>query len=82
MFRSQSFDPKSPTEAYVAVSGGIYLDSASHDIDTARFVMGEVEQVSALGRALIAPFLERYSDIDTSTLTLRVRLGRHRSDPE
>lgn len=82
MFRSQSFDPKSPTEAYVAVSGGIYLDSAIHDIDTARFVMGEVEQVSALGRALIAPFLERYSDIDTSILTLRVRLGRHRSDPE
>ena len=82
MFRSQSFDPELPTEVYVAVPGGIHLDPAIHDTDTARFVMGEVEQVSAPGRALIAPFLERYSDIDTSILTLRVRLGRHRSDPE
>lgn len=46
MFRSQSFDPELPTEAYVAVSGGIYLDSAIHDTDTARFVMGEVEHRS------------------------------------
>ena len=73
MFRSQSFDPELPTEACVAVSGGIYLNSATHDTDTARFVMGEVEQVSALGRALIAPFLER--DIDTSILTLEFASG-------
>ncbi|MDE0528660.1 MAG: hypothetical protein OXH85_08215 [Truepera sp.] len=47
MFRSQSFDPELPTEACVAVSGGIYLDSAIHDTDTARFMMGEVEHRSA-----------------------------------
>ncbi len=44
MFRSLSFDPELPAEAYMAVAGGIYLGSAIHDIDTARFVMGEVEQ--------------------------------------
>ena len=75
MFRSQSTDPTIPPESYVAVSGGIYLDSVIHDIDSARFVMGEIDRVTALGRVLVAPFMERHGDVDTSILTLEFASG-------
>jgi len=75
MFRSQSTDPEPPPEGYVATSGGIYRDSVIHDIDIARFVMGEITRVTALGRVLAVPFLENYGDIDTSILTLEFASG-------
>lgn len=75
MFRSQSSDPAPPPREYAAVSGGIYLDSAIHDIDTARFVAGEVERVTALGRVLVEPYLGEFDDVDTSILTLEFASG-------
>jgi len=75
MFRSQSSDPAPPPEEYVATSGGIYLDSVIHDIDLARFVAGEVERVTALGRVLVEPYLEKHGDVDTSILTLEFASG-------
>ncbi|MGL4609001.1 MAG: inositol 2-dehydrogenase [Trueperaceae bacterium] len=75
MFRSQSTDPSPPPLSYVATSGGIYLDSAIHDIDMARFIAGEVEAVTALGRVLVEPEMKTYDDIDTSVLTLEFRSG-------
>lgn len=75
MFRSQSSDPTPPPEDYVATSGGIYVDSVIHDIDMARFVAGEVTRVTALGRVLVEPYLEKHGDIDTSILTLEFESG-------
>lgn len=75
MFRSLSSDPAPPSRAYVAVSGGIYLDSVIHDLDMARFIAGEITRVSALGRVLVEPYLEEYGDIDTSILTLEFASG-------
>ncbi len=75
MFRSQSSDPTPPPEEYVATSGGIYVDSVIHDIDMARFVAGEVTRVTALGRVLVAPYLEKHGDVDTSILTLEFASG-------
>jgi myo-inositol 2-dehydrogenase/D-chiro-inositol 1-dehydrogenase len=75
MFRSQSCDPEPPNEQYVATSGGIYLDSAIHDIDCARFMMGEIERVTALGRVLVEPYIGRHQDVDTSILTLEFASG-------
>ena len=49
MFRSQSSDPKPAPEDYIATSGGLYIDSVVHDIDLARFIVGEVRRVTALG---------------------------------
>lgn len=71
MFRSQSSDPAPPPREYAATSGGIYLDTVIHDIDTARFVVGEVETVSALGRVMVDPYLAEVGDVDTSILTLQ-----------
>jgi myo-inositol 2-dehydrogenase / D-chiro-inositol 1-dehydrogenase len=70
MFRSQSSDPKPAPEHYIASSGGIYIDSVIHDIDVARFMVGEVKQVTALGRNLVDPVYARHNDIDMSILTL------------
>jgi myo-inositol 2-dehydrogenase/D-chiro-inositol 1-dehydrogenase len=75
MFRSQSGDPSPPPLDYVATSGGIYLDSAIHDIDVARFIVGEVERVTALGRILVEPGMEEHGDVDTSVLTLEFASG-------
>lgn len=75
MFRSLSSDPAPPPESYVAVSGGIYLDSAIHDLDLARFVVGEVARVSAVGRVLVAGYIGEHDDVDTSVVTLEFRSG-------
>ncbi|HEX7022751.1 MAG TPA: inositol 2-dehydrogenase [Trueperaceae bacterium] len=75
MFRSQSSDPAPPPRDYAAASGGIYLDSVIHDIDTARFVAGEITRVTALGRVLAEPYLADVGDIDTSILTLEFASG-------
>ncbi len=70
MFRSQSSDPKPAPEHYIASSGGIYIDSVIHDIDVARFMVGEIRQVTALGRNLVDPVYGKHKDIDISILTL------------
>ncbi len=75
LFRSQSSDPEPPAEEYARHSGGIYLDSVIHDIDTARFVVGEVERVTALGRVFANPDLLKVGDVDTSVLTLEFTTG-------
>ncbi len=75
MFRSQSSDPTPPPESYVATSGGIFIDSVIHDLDIARFMMGKIVRVTALGRVLVAPYMETHSDVDTSILTLEFASG-------
>mgnify|MGYP000008368243 CR=1 FL=1 len=75
MFRSQSTDPEPPPLSYVATSGGIYLDSVIHDIDIARFVAGDIERVTALGRVLVEPGMKEHGDVDTSILTLEFTSG-------
>lgn len=75
VFRSQSSDPSPPPLSYVASSGGIFLDSAIHDLDIARFIGGEVQRVTALGRTLVEPKLADYDDVDTSVVTLEFTSG-------
>ena len=82
MFRSQSSDPTPPPESYVAVSGGIFVDSVIHDLDIARFMLGEVTRVTALGRVLVAPYMAAHGDVDTSISHPRVRLRRYRRGSE
>lgn len=75
VFRSQSSDPTPPPLSYVATSGGIFLDSAIHDLDIARFIAGEITRVTALGRTLVEPELAHYDDVDTSVVTLEFASG-------
>lgn len=75
LFRSQSSDPGPAPEAYIASSAGFFHDSVIHDIDTARFVAGEVKRVTALGRVMVDPVYAKYGDVDTSVITLEFTSG-------
>jgi myo-inositol 2-dehydrogenase / D-chiro-inositol 1-dehydrogenase len=75
MFRSLSSDPAVGVEGYIATSGGFYRDSVIHDIDTARFMVGEVERVSAVGRVMTSELYAKYDDVDTSIVTLEFANG-------
>ena len=53
ILRITSRDPAPPPLAYVKVSGGIFLDMTIHDFDMARYLVGEIDEVYALGNVLI-----------------------------
>jgi myo-inositol 2-dehydrogenase / D-chiro-inositol 1-dehydrogenase len=71
-----SRDPAPPPPAYVAVSGGIFLDMTIHDFDMARFQAGsEVVEVYAAGAVLVDEAIGKAGDIDTAIVTLRFANG-------
>lgn len=71
-----SRDPACPPLAYVAQSGGLFMDMTIHDFDMARFILGsEVQEVYASGAVLINPDFESCQDIDTAIVQLRFSSG-------
>jgi inositol 2-dehydrogenase len=78
VFKSTSRDPFPPSLAYAnpASSGGILVDMGIHDIDLARWFMGEVETVTAVGAVLVYPELATVGDFDNAIATLVFADGR------
>lgn len=71
-----SRDPEPPSEAYVAVSGGIFMDMMIHDFDMARYLAGsDVVEVMAYGANLIDPCFAKYDDVDTAIVMLKFENG-------
>lgn len=72
-----SRDPSPPPPAYVARSGGLFRDMMIHDLDMARWLLGE-EPVSvyARGSALVDPEIGRAGDIDTAVVVLETASGK------
>jgi len=68
-------DPVPPLIEYARTSGGMFLDMSIHDLDMARYQLGEVEEVYAMGAVLVAPELEQVNDVDTDVITLRFSNG-------
>lgn len=64
-----SRDPAPPPTEYVAGSGGIFRDMTIHDLDTARFFLGEIVEVSAVGQRL-DPAFAHLADFDAAVTTL------------
>src|SRR5207237_8692500 len=54
-FRSSLRDMRPPSIEYVAGSGGFFVDVTIHDLDTARWLVGELDEVTAFGAALGDP---------------------------
>jgi scyllo-inositol 2-dehydrogenase (NAD+) len=77
VFKSTSRDPFPPSLEYAnpASSGGILVDMGIHDLDLARWFMGEVASVSAIGGVLAFPELATVGDIDNAIATLTFRSG-------
>ena len=78
LFKSTSRDPHRTTLEYAdpKSSGGMILDMGIHDFDLARWFMGEVTSVYAIGGTLAYPELETVGDLDNAVVTLRFADGR------
>jgi myo-inositol 2-dehydrogenase / D-chiro-inositol 1-dehydrogenase len=74
-FRAVGRDPAPPPKEYLAKSGGVFIDQAIHDFDIARFLAGEIEEVSAWGAARFDAHAAELGDVDTATTLLRFRSG-------
>ncbi|MDA9980286.1 inositol 2-dehydrogenase [Yoonia sp.] len=72
-----SRDPSPPPIGYVKTSGGIFRDMMIHDLDMARFLLGE-EPVSltAAASCLIDPEIGEAGDFDTAVVTLKTASGK------
>jgi inositol 2-dehydrogenase len=75
LFRTSLRDMTPPPVEYLAGSGGFFVDVTIHDLDTARWMVGEVVEVSAFGAALSDPALAEIGDLDTAVVVLRFEGG-------
>lgn len=74
-FRAVGRDPTPPALEFLRASGGLMVDMGIHDLDSARFFVGEVAEVYCVGAALIYPELLSYGLFDTAVATLKFASG-------
>ena len=74
-FRAYSRDVHPPPLEFLLTAGGSFLDMAIHDLDLARFLVGEVEEVHAWATVLFDERFTKANDWDTSLAVLRFRDG-------
>jgi inositol 2-dehydrogenase len=75
LFRTSLRDMTPPKAEFLARSGGFFVDVTIHDLDTARWMVGEIVEVSAYGTALSDPQFAEIDDIDTAVVVLRFENG-------
>ncbi len=72
-----SRDHAPPPIDYIRRSGGLFRDMMIHDLDMARFLVGEeFVEVFATGSVLIDPEIGAAGDVDTATATLKTASGK------
>ena len=78
VFKSTSRDPFRPSLEYAnpRSSGGMLIDMGIHDFDLARWFMGDVRSISAIGGTIAYPELETVGDIDNAVASLVFASGR------
>jgi inositol 2-dehydrogenase len=78
VFKATSRDPFRPSLEYAnpASSGGMLIDMGIHDFDLARWFMGEVKSVAAIGATIAYPELETVGDIDNAIASLTFTSGK------
>jgi inositol 2-dehydrogenase len=78
VFKATSRDPFRPSLEYAnpASSGGMLIDMGIHDFDLARWFMGDVRAVSAIGATIAYPELATVGDIDNAIVSLTFASGK------
>lgn len=78
VFKATSRDPFRPSLEYAnpRSSGGMLIDMGIHDFDLARWFMGEVRSVAAIGGTIAYPELETVGDIDNAVASLIFESGK------
>jgi myo-inositol 2-dehydrogenase/D-chiro-inositol 1-dehydrogenase len=79
LMKEHNRDPPGPIMGWSTVpakSGGIFLDTTSHDFDAVRWLSGsEVDRVYAEGAALVYEELRKNGDFDTATVVMKLASG-------
>ena len=77
VFKSSSRDPYRPSLEYLdpAHSGGLFIDCGIHDLDLARWYMGEIASVYSIGGTLAYPEMKGIGDIDNAVTSLYFTSG-------
>ncbi len=77
VFKSSSRDPYAPSLEYLdpAHSGGLFIDCGIHDLDLARWYMGEIASVYSIGGTLAYPEMKEIGDIDNAVASLYFESG-------
>lgn len=77
VFKSSSRDPFRPSLEYLdpVHSGGLFIDCGIHDLDLARWYMGEIESVYSIGGTLAYPEMKTIGDIDNAITSLYFTSG-------
>jgi len=68
-------DPEFPSMDFLRVSGGIFLDLVIHDFDMIRYQLGDVDEIYAIGAALVKPEISEFGDLDNDIVTLKFKNG-------
>jgi inositol 2-dehydrogenase len=78
VFKATSRDPFRPSLEYAnpRSSGGMLIDMGIHDFDLARWFMGDVQTVAAVGATIAYPELATVGDIDNAIATLTFTSGK------
>jgi inositol 2-dehydrogenase len=78
VFKATSRDPFRPSLEYAnpKSSGGMLIDMGIHDFDLARWFMGDVKTVSAIGATIAYPELATVGDIDNAIASLTFESGK------
>ena len=72
-----SRDPAPPPVSYIERSGGLFRDMMIHDLDMARFILGEEPvEVHAVGSVLVDPAIGKAGDVDTAMVMLKTASGK------
>src|SRR3989442_10648746 len=75
LFRTSLRDMQPPPIDYIRTSGGIFVDCTIHDLDTARWLVGDIDELTAVGAALSDPEFAEAGDVDNAIVTLRFANG-------
>jgi inositol 2-dehydrogenase len=78
VFKATSRDPFRPSLEYAdpKTSGGMLIDMGIHDFDLARWFMGDVRSVAAIGATIAYPELATVGDIDNAVASLTFASGK------
>ena len=72
-----SRDPSPPPVSYINGSGGLFRDMMIHDLDMARFLLGEEPvEVHAVASCLVDPEIGKAGDVDTAAVLLKTASGK------
>ncbi len=74
-FRGVSRDPTPPPLDFLKTSGGLMVDLGVHDLDTMRFLVGEVAEVRAVGAVQRLPELAEFGLFDSAVATVSFENG-------